>query len=220
MAGPIRFFFDYISPYSYLASTQIQTIAQRSGRRLDAVPILFAGLLESTGSRGPAEVPARRAYMYMDVMRLARMLDVPIEAPATHPFNPLAALRATGCVSDPSMRWRLVEALYQATWVLGLRVDHPEVVASVATDAGFDGSALIDQGSLPEGKERLRVATQEAVALGAFGVPTLLVDEELFWGVDSLPLIERFLGGERAIDSQQLARWLRVVPSAQRRGMP
>jgi 2-hydroxychromene-2-carboxylate isomerase len=222
MPGAIRFLFDYISPYSYLASTQVQALANRHQRTVEAVPILFAGLLESTGSRGPAEVPPRRAYMHVDVMRLGRLLGVPIEAPATHPFNPLAALRATWCVPDggaePS-RWRLIEAFYRATWVRGLRIDRPEVVAAVATEAGFDGAALVEQSSAPKIKERLRTATQEAIALGAFGVPTMLVDGELFWGVDSLPLIERFLDGEKPFDAERLARWRALVPSAQRRGV-
>jgi 2-hydroxychromene-2-carboxylate isomerase len=219
MPGAIRFLFDYISPYSYLASTQIQALANRHERTVEAVPILFAGLLESTGSRGPAEVPPRRAYMHVDVMRLGRLLGVPIEAPATHPFNPLSALRATWCVTDESRRWRLVEAFYRATWVRALRIDRPEVVAAVATQAGFDGAALIEQSSAPEIKECLRSATQEAIALGAFGVPTILVDGELFWGVDSLPLIDRFLSGEKAFDAERLARWRALVPSAQRRGV-
>jgi 2-hydroxychromene-2-carboxylate isomerase len=116
------------------------------------------------------------------------------------------------------MRWRLVEALYLAAWVHGLRVDRSDVVAAVATKAGFEGPTLVDQAGLPESKERLREQTKEAIALGAFGVPTFLVDQNLFFGVDSLPLLDRFLGGER-IEPQQLARWQSVVPSAQRRGI-
>jgi 2-hydroxychromene-2-carboxylate isomerase len=217
MTSAIRFLFDYVSPYAYLASTQLPALASRRARDVELVPVLFAGLLDATGARGPAEIPAKRQYMVHDVTRLGRALGVPIEPPPTHPFNPLVALRVTAAVEDSVSRLRLADALYRAAWVLGLRIDTPEVVAHVATEAGLDGVALLDRATSPEGKARLRLATEEALAAGAFGVPTMLVDGELFWGVDSLPLLERFLGGERAMDADKLARWRLVTPSAQRR---
>ncbi len=211
MTSAIRFLFDYVSPYSYLASTQIRTLARRYARDVEAIPVLFARMLNATGSRGPAEIPSRRDYMFRDILRLARMLDVPIEPPASHPFNPLTALRVTGCVEPREDRWRLVEALYAATWVRGSCVDQPDVVALTAGEAGFDGAALLEQAASAESKERLRDATERAIGAGVFGVPTILVDGELFWGVDSLPLMERFLAGERATDAERLERWRRVT---------
>ena len=217
MSVPIRFLFDYVSPYSYLASTQIRAVAARHGRDVEAVPVLFAGMLDATGGRGPAEIPAKREYMFRDVVRIARALGVPIEPPATHPFNPLTALRVTGCVGDGAARWRLVDALYRATWVLSRRVDQPEVVARAADEAGLDGAKLVEQAASPEAKTTLRETTAESVRAGAFGVPTILADGELFWGVDSLPYLERFLGGERVTDEATVARWRTVTPSASRR---
>lgn len=217
MTSAIRFLFDYVSPYAYLASTQIRALARRHARDVEAAPVLFAPMLDTTGSRGPAEVPSKRAYMFKDVERLARMLGVPVEPPATHPFNPLTALRVTRCVPAGEDRWRVVDALYAATWVRGLRVDQPDVVARVASEAGADGAALLQRAASTEAKDGLRTATEEAIAAGVFGVPTMLVDGELFWGVDSLQLLERFLGGERAMDAERLERWRRVTPSATRR---
>ncbi len=180
MAGAIRFLFDYVSPYSYLASTQVRAVAARHGRDVEAVPVLLAPMLNASGARGPGEIPLRREYMFWDVERLARMLGVPIAPPATHPFNPLTALRATGCVPDGEQRWRLVHALFEASWVGGLRVDRPEVVASTAIEIGLDGAALLEQAASPGSKDRLRTVTEDAIAAGVFGVPTLLVDGELF----------------------------------------
>ncbi len=217
MAGAIRFLFDYVSPYSYLASTQIRALATRHGRGTEAVPVLFAAMLTANGTRGPGEIPSKREYMFRDVERLAGMLGVPVEPPATHPFNPLAALRATGCVPGAEDRWRLVHALFAAAWVRGLHVDRPEVVASTAIEIGLDGVALLEQAGSPLSKDCLRTVTDEAIAAGAFGVPTMLVDGELFWGVDSLPLLERFLDGEKSADADRISRWRRVIPSAIRR---
>jgi 2-hydroxychromene-2-carboxylate isomerase len=217
MARTLRFLFDYVSPYAYLASTQIRALAARHGCQVEAVPVLFAGMLDATGSRGPAEVPLKREYMVRDIARLGRALGVPIEPPATHPFNPLAALRATGCVADGAARWRLIDALYRAAWVDAQRIDQPACVQRIATEAGLDGAALLEQAGSPPSKDRLRHATEEAVAAGAFGVPAMIVDGELFWGVDSLPLLERFLAGENAVDAAYVERWRRVTPSATRR---
>jgi 2-hydroxychromene-2-carboxylate isomerase len=217
MGNPIRFLFDYVSPYSYLASTQIRALARRHGRDVEAVPVLFAAMLDAVGTRGPGEVPAKREYMFHDVVRIARALGLPIEPPATHPFNPLTALRVTGCVGEQTARWRLVDALYSATWVQAQRVDLPDVVARVAEGVGLDGRTLLEEAASAESKARLRGATEGVVAAGAFGVPTMLVDGQLYWGVDSLPYLERFLLGEADVDSAVLARWRAIVPSATRR---
>lgn len=215
--APIRFLFDYVSPYACLASTQIRALAAAHGRAVEPVPVLFAGMLEATGARGPAEIPAKRTYTGRHVLRLAAALGVPIDAPATHPFNPLAALRITTAIDDPNDRFRLFDALYRAAWAEGVRVDDAEVVARIATAAGLDGASLAARAKAPEIKARLRQATDEAIAQGVFRVPTMIADGELFWGVDSLPLLDRFLAGEDSIDPARVAKWLAVTPSASRK---
>jgi|SRR5580692_3179984 protein-disulfide isomerase-like protein with CxxC motif len=130
---------------SYLASTQIRALAQRHGRDVEAVPVLFAGMLEATGNRGLAEIPAKREYMLWDVVRIARALGVRIEPPATHPFNPLTALRVAGCIAEQGARWQFVDAVYRAGWVEGQRVDQPEIVARIANGVGQHGGELVEQ---------------------------------------------------------------------------
>jgi 2-hydroxychromene-2-carboxylate isomerase len=220
MPSPLLFLFDYVSPYAYLASTQVRAVAARHGRAVEPVPVVFGALLTEHGTRGPAEVTAKRDYLYKDVIRLARALSVPIEPPATHPFNPLVALRTTAVVEDAGKRWALVDALFHATWVEGLRVDTAEVVDEVAVSVGLNGAALVAAAAGAEAKQRLRANTDEAVAAGVFGVPTVRVDGELFWGVDALPLLDVFLGGGGAIDAELLARWRAVSPSVTRKAAP
>jgi 2-hydroxychromene-2-carboxylate isomerase len=186
MPSPLLFLFDYVSPYSYLASTQVRALAARHGRQVEPVPVVFGALLTAHGTRGPAEVTAKRDYLFKDVIRLGRALSVPIQPPATHPFNPLVALRAT-------------------------------VVQQVAGEAALDGAALVTASAAPDAKQRLRANTDEALAAGVFGVPTVCVDAELFWGVDSLPHLDAFLAGEGAIDADLLARWRAVSPSVTRK---
>src|SRR5512140_3653821 len=91
----IRFCFDYVSPYAYLAWTQIHALAARHGREVTPVPVLFAALLDAAGTKGPAEIPAKRGYVFKDVLRSAHRLRVPLVPPPAHPFNPLLALRVS-----------------------------------------------------------------------------------------------------------------------------
>ena len=96
----IRFHFDFISPYAYLAWTQIHALAARHGRSVEPVPVLFAALLDHHGTKGPAEIPAKRRYLMFDVVRKARALGVPIGPPPAHPFDPLLALRVASVPMD------------------------------------------------------------------------------------------------------------------------
>lgn len=217
MAAPLLFLFDYVSPYAYLASTRVRDMAARHGRVVEAVPVLFAGLLSASGALGPAEIPAKRDYMFRDIVRVARSLGVPIAPPAAHPFNPLSALRATLCVTDPEVRWAFVDRLYRAAWVLGERLESLEVIGAAAEEVGAPADIAAALGA-PEAKAALHKTTEDAVARGVFGVPTTIVDGDMFWGVDSLPHLDRRLSGERVPDEDTIARFRAVVPSATRTG--
>ncbi len=216
MSSPIRFFFDFISPYAYLGWTRIFSIAERFERDVEVTPILFAALLQAHGTRGPAEVPARRRYLMRDVPRLAFSYGVPVNAPFAHPFNPLLALRVASLPMEPDVRRGLVDALFRATWVDRRRVVDADVIDEIAESSGAGPDAAA-RASLPESKERVRKQTETALALGAFGVPTLIVDEELFWGCDSLPHLERFLAGELVLPKDLLERWADLPAQAVRK---
>jgi 2-hydroxychromene-2-carboxylate isomerase len=217
-SAPLGFYFDFISPYAFIAWTQVHAIAERNGRTVTPIPVLFAGLLDAHGTKGPAEIPAKRAYTFRDAYRKAHRLGLPVlKPPPSHPFNPLLALRVASLPLDPEAQRRLIDALYEATWVRGTGVETPEAVAAAATRAGLDGEALVRAAQEPEAKRRLRAATEEAVAHGVFGVPTVLVDGEIFWGTDGLDLVEPFLRGEDPVP-KDLA-WAERPVSAMRRAV-
>ena len=213
----LRFVFDYVSPYAYLAWTQLPALAARHGRALEPVPVLFAGMLDALGTRGPAEVPAKRAYLYRHTARLAHGLGVPFAPPPAHPFNPLEALRVTGAVEDAGLRARVVTRLFHAAWGGGGGLEGR--VAALLAEEGLDAAALLAAATRPEGKARLRDATEAALAAGAFGVPTFLVDGELFFGVDSLAHLDAFLAGRDPLGAAARAAW-DALPVGARRGAP
>src|SRR5512145_853319 len=115
----VEFYFDVVSPYSWLAARQAGRV-EAAGARLHFRPVLFAGLLAAHGSKGPAEVPAKRAYTMRDVLRIAARLGIPAAFPPTHPFNPLRALRMCIAVDDDDARRRFAVALMDAAWQRGL----------------------------------------------------------------------------------------------------
>jgi 2-hydroxychromene-2-carboxylate isomerase len=217
MAGPVRFYFDFISPYAYLAWTQIHELAGRFEARVEPSPVLLAGLLNHHGQKGPAEIPAKRLYLFKDTLRRARSLDVPFSPPPTHPFNPLLALRAACAAPDEAKR-ALIDALFAATWgdAREKGVDRREVVADAARAAGLDADALLARAATPEIKDALRTATDEAIAAGVFGVPTMRVGDELFWGTDTLEFLALHLDGRDPLPDEVFDRFASVLASAKR----
>ena len=210
----LRFHFDYISPYSYLAWHRLRDFAPQYDLRVELKPTLFAALLNHLGHKGPAEIPPKRIYMFKDCIRTAALLNVPFAPVFSHPFNPLPALRATLLDMEEPTRQHLVSKLFAATWAESRDVGSAEVVAEVCDDAGVpDALARIQD---PAIKQRLLDASAEAIALGVFGVPTMIVGDEPFWGTDSFPHLTRYLAGQDPVRSEDLATWASVPASAHR----
>ena len=213
---PLTFYFDYISHNAYLAWSQLPDLAQRFALDIEFVPVLFAGLLNAHGQLGPAEVPAKAWWMAKDVMRKAALLELPLAAPASHPFNPLLALRVSSVPTDPAQQGRTIGALFEATWARSLDVGDPATVTSLLDEAGLAGADLGSRAGSLDVKARLRAQTDAAIGSGIFGVPSMRVGEELFWGFDDLPHLELFLRGQDPLDAAALESWRQIRPSARR----
>jgi 2-hydroxychromene-2-carboxylate isomerase len=216
--GTLRFYFDYVSPYAYLAWTQIHALADRHGMEVAPVPVVFGALLDANGQKGPAEIPAKRAYLFKDCVRLAHALGVPFAPPPSHPFNPLLALRASSLAQVAPVRRALVDRLFAAAWGGGSGITEAADVAAAATAVGLDGAEIVREAGSPAVKDLVRSHTSEAIAAGAFGVPTVIAGGELFWGVDALPHLDLFLGGRDPVTPELVARWADLPASATRRG--
>lgn len=215
--APVRFLFDYISHNAYLAWVELQPLARRCGRAVEPVPVLFAGLLNAHGQLGPAEVAPKARWMMLNVARKARRMGIPIAPPATHPFPPLLALRATWAAPEGAPRKQLIDALFRAAWAESQDMGDPKTVANAARAAGLDGDALLAEAATDPVKARLRDATDAAVREGVWGVPTFAVDGELFWGFDDLAYLELFLEGRDPLQPGDAERFTQYAASARRR---
>jgi 2-hydroxychromene-2-carboxylate isomerase len=182
----VSWVFDVISPFSYLAFPRLEELP--AGVELEVVPVLLAALLDHFGQRGPAEIPSKRRFTYRFVLWRARRLGLPLRMPPAHPFNPLAALRLIIAAGSSS---RAAGIVLRAVFGEGRDVSDPGVIADLAGQLAVADpqAALAD----PAIKQRLRDNTSWACSRGVFGVPTLVIGEELFWGHDAVDMALDYL---------------------------
>lgn len=198
MTKPAIWYFDLISPFAYLALTKLDAIEDL--RPVVMKPIVFGALLKHWGQLGPAEIAPKRVHTYRLATHLAQSLGVPFRFPPSHPFNPLTMLRLLTALDGQKSA---VHEAFRLIWGQGRDGNDPAVLAEVAAAAG--DPAALDRIGDQQVKDALRLATEEAVAAGIFGVPSLLIDGEVFWGVDAMTMArdylvapDHFLSGEMA----------------------
>jgi len=195
MPDAVDFYFDFSSPYGYLAATQIDALAARHGRAVTWRPFLLGVAFKTTGQRPLPEQPMRGPYHVRDFDRSARVLGVPFKMPEPFPFPSLAACRAFYWLEDSSeaKAKALARAVYHAAFGEGRDVRSVEAVAAVAQPLGIDPAALKAACDDPGIKDKLRLAVEAAMAKGVFGSPFIIVDGEPFWGHDRLDQVDRWL---------------------------
>jgi len=186
MPTTAHWYFDFISPFSYL---QLSKLREWRGRLdITPVPIAFGAVLAHNGNLGPAEIPGRREFTYRFVQWQAETAGIPLRFPPAHPFNPLAALRL--CIAAGSS-WESVDAIFNHLWRDGRAGTNAVELAEVGRGLGIDN--VENAINATEVKFRLRENTDAAIATGVFGVPTLRIGEEIFWGDDASPMIDDWL---------------------------
>jgi len=191
----LEFFFDYGSPYSYLANSRLPALAERTGAEVSYRPMLLGGVFKATGNSSPAVEPcqAKRSYGALELRRWVDHLGVPFRGNPHFPINTLLLMRTAVAAQHLGVFEPFHRVVYPAFWAEGENLGESEVVARVVEKAGLDARALLETGADPEVKAELRATTEEAVARGAFGAPTFFVADEMFFGNDRLDFVERAL---------------------------
>jgi 2-hydroxychromene-2-carboxylate isomerase len=217
MADTIEFYFDVISPYVYIAEALLRGLGERHpGVTVVYRPVLFAGLLKRWGQLGPAEVPGKRVFMFKDILRRCAEHGLPLKGPASHPFNPLTALRALVALA-PEQRPAAAAAILRAGWAEGRELSDPAVIAAALDEAGLPGAELVARAGEPDIKAALVHETELAIARGVFGVPSYHVRGELVWGQDRLRDVEAILAGRDPVTLDAITALLTRPASANRR---
>ena len=209
-AARLDWYFDFISPFAYLQWRRLRR--DHPEVALNPKPLLFAAILNHVGQLGPAEIPQKRRHTYRIVLWQARAAGIPLHFPPAHPFNPLPALRL--CLAAPD-RMQAINAIFAHIWEHGRLADSVEALADVAASLGIDDPAAIAR---DEVKRELLANGEEAMALGVFGVPTLRVRDELFWGNDATELALAFARDPGTLDAEM--RRVDAIPEAVQRRRP
>jgi len=204
-------YFDFVSPFAFLQSEQFGALPQTLSIRYR--PVLLAAILDANGQRGPAEIPVKRAFTYRFCLWQAKRLGIPMRFPPEHPFNPIPLLRlAIACDSTAAA----VQAIFRFVWRDGRLPDLPIEWAELVRTLGVDdATARIES---PEVKHELRSNTDEAIARGVFGVPTLAIGDELFWGADATPMAIDYVAAGSKFPDPEFARVAALPMGAVRRG--
>ena len=195
MAGPIEFWFEFSSPYGYLAAREIEALGARHGRAVSWKPFLLGVVMKETGGQPIVEIPLKGDYSLRDMHRVARGMGFEMKMPDPFPFLAVAASRTYYWLlgRDEALAKRVARTLYDAAFVEGRNLSKPEDVAEVAAREGVDQQELLTSIQDQAIRDRLRDEMAAAMAKGVFGSPFVIVDGEPFWGFDKFPEIERWI---------------------------
>jgi 2-hydroxychromene-2-carboxylate isomerase len=188
MKAPIDFYFDFSSPYGYLASHKIEALARQHGREVTWRPMLLGAAFKMTGSLPLPQVPMKGEYAKRDFERSARFHGVPFRIPDPFPISTVSACRAFYSITDEKQRIKLAKALFRAYFVENVNIGEADNVLKIAASVG--GNVDVSSQAV---KDRTKTEVDAALAKGVFGSPYMVVDGEPFWGVDRFEQIERWL---------------------------
>lgn len=195
MANPIDFYFDFSSPYGYLAAEKIEALAEKHGRAVNWRPILLGAVFKMNGMQPLVGIPMKGSYAKHDMARSARLLGVKIKMPSKFPINTVAPCRAFYWLnaSDPVQAKQFALAAYRAYFAEDRDISSTEITANIAAKLGIDKAAVLQALDDPAVKERTKTEVDAAIERGVFGSPYIVIDGEPFWGADRLEQVERWL---------------------------
>jgi 2-hydroxychromene-2-carboxylate isomerase len=196
MSAPIGFYFDFSSPYGYLASEKIEALAAKHGRGVDWHPILLGVVFRQTGVVPLTEVPLKGDYSRRDMPRSAKFHGIDgFRMPSTFPIATQAPARIVLWLKnrDPALATTVTHALYRGFFRDDIDISNPDIASAIAAGCGADAAAARAAIDDPAVKDALRSENAEAIAAGIFGSPFFIVDGEPFWGVDRLDQVDRWL---------------------------
>jgi 2-hydroxychromene-2-carboxylate isomerase len=192
----VRFFFDYTSPYSYLAATRLDSLGARTGARFEWIPVYLSGVMKAANNQPPGTVPARGLYLYKDLLRWSSLYGLSFRMSPHFPLDTLRALRVTLAVKaeHPAVFMPFLRACFRAAWETGDDLADMAVLERLLAEAGGPAALVREAAGAPAWKQALRATTDEAVAAGVFGVPALVLgNDELYFGNDRLVMLEERL---------------------------
>jgi len=188
MTKTVTFCFDFGSPYSYLAYNYLSPIKE-AGAQIDLKPVLLGGIFKATGNQPPATVQKKGEYMFKDIQRWANKLDISFKMNPYFPILTVPHMRGAILAQKKDILEDYMQSMFDSMWLKGLNLNDQEILTQVASESGIDPNDFAEGISSDEIKDELKVNTQFAIDKGAFGVPTYFLENEMFWGIDSIKFL-------------------------------
>ena len=188
MTKNVTFCFDFGSPYSYLAYNNLNSIREAGGE-VAIMPVLLGGIFKATGNQPPATVQKKGEYMFKDINRWSQKLDIPFKMNPYFPILTVPHMRGAVLAQRENILEKYMQVMFEAIWVKAMNLNDQEILTNIAEKSGIDPNQFAEEISSDEIKNKLRENTEFAISKGAFGVPTYYLDDEMFWGIDSVKFL-------------------------------
>ena len=188
MTKNVTFCFDFGSPYSYLAYNNLNSIRDAGGE-VAILPVLLGGIFKATGNQPPAAVQKKGEYMFKDINRWSKKLDIPFKMNPYFPILTVPHMRGAVLAQRENILEKYMQVMFEAIWVKAMNLNDQEILTNIAEKSGIDPNQFAEEISSDEIKNKLRENTEFAISKGAFGVPTYYLDDEMFWGIDSVKFL-------------------------------
>ena len=208
MSKIIHFYYDFISPFAFFAWLKLPLLANKYNYKIECHPVVFGKLLDKWGQLGPAEIPSKRNWLYQYCIRYATINGFKYNPPKNHPFNPLPALRMSLKEVSGIHQTKVIDTIFLKGWSHGNDLGDISTLVSILEKNSLDGLSFSRQISKPEIKKLLIEETNMAIEKGVFGVPSFIINDNLFWGNDQIEHIELLLAGKDPLDKEKLNVYL------------
>jgi 2-hydroxychromene-2-carboxylate isomerase len=197
----INFYFDFLSPYSYLAWTWVRENSKNY--QFNIIPVPLGSLIRHYETKGPAEIPPKRNYLIKNCLRYAELKGIIFNPPKILPFNSLYSLRISLKENSGEDQLKIVDILFRLGWEKGKDLGDENLIVKELLSFGIDGVKLLEKVGTSETRKILKKNVSIALANGIFGVPTFIVGDELFWGNDSIEHLKLFLNGRDPLPKEK-----------------
>lgn len=200
----IEFYFDFLSPYSYLAWTWVRSTPYE----FEFYPVSMATIIASYDTKGPAQIEPKRNYLFKDLLRATKMNNIPFTTPKHLPFNSLYALRLALIGTAGDKQKEIIDAIYRAGWEKGLDIGSDDVLKEILKENNLYSDDLIEKMESKNARIELKANVERALQRELFGVPSFVVDGEMFWGYDSTKYLEMYLNGTDPLDREMYQQFI------------